>query len=388
LKLQRIKALVGKNLKTVAREPAMLFMVVLFPVVLTLVFGVSFGAIGGNEPTSYQVAVVNMDESSPYQEWFLYFTGNLTATEILKVQTYPTNETAQNDLVQGNIQAVIIVPENFGRSCRSFWEAPNDPTRWANTTLQLYSDSGLGLATAAIPPIVQQVLAKTIGVQQATSYGPVLVSSPSLIEASRFTMFDYMAPGMFAFFAIFLIMTVSQSFTVEREKGLLRRINTTPTSPSELMTSEAISNMVLGMIQVAIVFAMSFVVGYRPAVDVASFVMASIVLAIFSLCCVGFGLIAATIAKSSGAATGIAFIFIIPQMMLGTYVSVGMSGLAQQAGKFVPSYYVTDALTSLFLRGAPPASPTILLDIFVTSVYSLAVFLLGILLFRKYGRSV
>jgi hypothetical protein len=53
----------------------------------------------------------------------------------------------------------------------------------------------------------------------------------------------------------------------------------------------------------------------------------------------------------------------------------------------VPSYYVTDALTSLFLRGAPVSSPTILLDLAMVSVISIAALLLGILLFRKYGKT-
>ena len=66
----------------------------------------------------------------------------------------------------------------------------------------------------------------------------------------------------------------------------------------------------------------------------------------------GFGLITATIAKSSGAATGLSFLFVLPQMFLGTFVGASLSGAAQIAGKVVPSYYVTDALTSVFLRGA------------------------------------
>ena len=53
----------------------------------------------------------------------------------------------------------------------------------------------------------------------------------------------------------------------------------------------------------------------------------------------------------------------------------------------MPSYYVTDALTSLFLRGAPVSSPTILLDIAVVSAVSITTLLVGILLFRKYGKS-
>jgi len=64
-----------------------------------------------------------------------------------------------------------------------------------------------------------------------------------------------------------------------------------------------------------------------------------------------------------------------------------MSPTAIAAGKFVPSYYVTDALTSLFLRGAPISSPTILLDLTVVSICSVIVLLLGIILFRKYGKT-
>jgi len=64
-----------------------------------------------------------------------------------------------------------------------------------------------------------------------------------------------------------------------------------------------------------------------------------------------------------------------------------MSPTAQTAGKFVPSYYVTDALTSLFLRGASISSPTILLDLIVVSVRSIVALLIGIVLFTKYGKA-
>jgi ABC-type multidrug transport system permease subunit len=200
-------------------------------------------------------------------------------------------------------------------------------------------------------------------------------------------MFDYMAPGIFAYAAIFLTMTVAQSFTTDRENGLLRRINTTPTTPAEFMMSQMISNMVTAIIQVALVFAMAYLVGYRPNGGASSFAMAFIIVSLFSLCNVGFGLITATIAKSSGAATGLSFVFIMPQMFLGTFVGFALSPSAQAAGKFVPSYYVTDALTSLFLRGAPLSSPTILLDLLVVSICGVVALLLGILLFRKYGKT-
>ena len=387
MNFQRVFSLVKKDLKKMSRDPAILFMIFLFPVILTLAFGTSFGAIGGSQSTTYHIGVVNMD-SEEYRQWSQYFIGNLTDTEILKIQFYYDNETALADLVQGKIQAALIIPETFGQSCNSFWNAPMDSSLWVNTTVQLYLDSGSMFATQAIPPIIQQLLAATIyGVQPTSAPGPIQIGTPSLVEASRLTMFDGMAPGMFAFAAIFITMMVAESFTIDREKGLLRRINVTPTTPTEFMTSQAISYMIAALIQVALVFGMAYLVGYRPMGTVASFILAFVIVSIYSLCNVGFGLIAATLAKSPGAATGIAFIFIIPQMFLGTFVGFALSPSVQAAGKFVPSYYVTDALTSLFLRGAPISSPTILLDIAAVSIISVIALLSGIVLFRKYGKA-
>jgi ABC-type multidrug transport system permease subunit len=244
------------------------------------------------------------------------------------------------------------------------------------------------LASQAIPPIIQQILIATIYGEQQTSIAlPIQIGSPSLIQVSKLTMFDYMAPGIFAYAGIFLTMTVAQSFATDRENGLLRRINTTPTTATEFMTSQAISNMIAALIQVVLIFVMAYTVGYRPNVSIASFAVAFIIVLVFSLCNVGFGLITATVAKSSGAATGLAFVFIMPQMFLGTFVGMALSSVAQAAGKFVPSYYVTDALTSLFLRGAPVSSPVVLVDLLVVSVTSVAVLLIGILLFKKHGKA-
>jgi len=360
-------------------------MLILFPVIATMAFGLSFGTGESGQPT-YEIGVVNEDLSG--LGWSQYLVGNLSENMILNVQIYSDSSAAQSDLSQGRIQAVLIIPEDFGLSCNSFWDSPMNPNRWTNTTVTLLLDSGSLFATQAIPTIVQQALSMSVyGIQPTSTSGPVSIGSPSLVDVGKQTTFDYFAPGFFAFFAIFLIMTVSQSFTFEREKGLLRRIRTTPTSSSEFMASQAVSNMIIAMLQVAIVFLVATVIGYRPLGDATSFVSAFIILSIFSLCCVGFGLIAATLAKSSGAATGIAFVFIMPLMFLGTFVSVGLSAIAKDAGRFVPSYYVTDALTSLFLRGAPVTSPAILLDISVVTIYSVIVLMLGIILYGKYGKT-
>jgi hypothetical protein len=131
-------------------------------------------------------------------------------------------------------------------------------------------------------------------------------------------------------------------------------------------------------------FAMTYALGFRPEIGIPVYGFAFLMVLVFSVSNVGFGLITATIAKSSGAATGLSFLFLLPQMFLGTFVGASLSGAAQVAGKFVPSYYVTDALTSLFLRGASIASATVLLDFAVVCASCVGILAVGIVLYAKY----
>jgi ABC-type multidrug transport system permease subunit len=388
MNFQRVSALVKKDLKRLIREPSALFMIILFPIMLTLVFGLAFGGIGGNQTATYPIGLVNNNPPNQSLDWTQHFIGNLTSIEILKIRPYPDNATAQGDLIQGKISAIIIIPQDFSQSCDSFQSAPTDPNLWTNTTLQIYVDAGSMFATQAISPIIQQALAATITVQQKMSTSTsIQMSSPSLVQANKTTAFEFMMPGIFAFASIFLTMIVAQSFTLDRDSGMLRRINVTPTAATEFMSSQAISNMIEALIQAAVVFAMAFAVGYRPKGDMSTLALAFVLVLVFSLCNVGFGLITATLAKSPGAATGIAFLFIMPQMFLGTFVGASLSASAQSMSKFIPSYYVTDALTSLFLRGAPLGSPSVLLDLTVTIACSTAVLMIGVVLFKRYGKA-
>jgi ABC-2 type transport system permease protein len=380
VKRQRVIALTKKEMKKTIREPAVLFMIFLFPIIFVFAFGAAFS--GGEQPT-YKIGTVNNDQGNSVNASQTLLTA-MSDTKILNLQTYAENSTAQNDLAQGSIQAVIIIPSDFSQSFSTYQAAPNDPTAWRNVTIALYIDKGSLVATQAIPPIIQQILTSLIGQNQQAPASPFQLEIASLVDVKVPSAFDFMAPGMFTFASIFLIMMVSQSFTQDRENGMMKRIRITPTTPTEFMTSQVVSYMIIALAQAALLFAMMYVMGFRPTVGLSTYAFTFILVLLFSLSNVGFGLITATLAKTSGAATGIAFLFLLPQLFLGTFVGASLSSGAQIAGKFVPSYYVTDALTSLFLRGAAITSPTVLLDTAAVSVSCIAILAVGIILYGKY----
>jgi len=380
MKLQRVIALTKKEMKKTVREPAVLFMIFLFPIIFVFAFGSAFG--GGEQPT-YNIGVVNTDQGTPGNASQTLLAA-MSSTKILNLQTYAENSTAQNDLAQGSIQAIMIIPNDFSQSFASYQAAPNDPDIWKNVTITLYLDKGSLIATQAIPPIIQQILLSMTGQSQQAPMSPFRLEIASLVEVKVPSTLDFFAPGMFTFASIFLIMMVAGSFTQDRENGMMKRIRITPTTPTEFMTSQVVAYMIIALIQAALVFAMTYVMGFRPQVGIPIYAFAFVLVLLFSLSNIGFGLITATIAKTSGAATGISFLFLLPQLFLGTFVGATLSSAAQIAGKFVPSYYVTDALTSLFLRGAAITSTIVLLDTTIVIVFCGAILAIGIILYGKY----
>ena len=373
-----------KDLKKTHREPAVLFLLILFPVMLTMVFGLAFGGIGGGTTTSFDVGLLNLDVTSSQAEWTSAFVDNLTESDVFVVYDYDDNATGQSALLQGNLDAFIIIPEGFGDSVASYYESPVDPSAWTNTTIGLYVDSGSLMAVSAVPPLVQEVLMKTIFGSDAMAIGlPIEIGSPALVESSTFTQWDFMAPGIFAFAAIFLTMIVATSMTYERDEGLLKRLRTTPVSSADYMISQTLTYMIIAVIQVALVLASSFVIGYRPATGQAGIAFTFVIALAFSLVAVGFGLIAASISKSAEVSTGVSFIFIMPQMFFGTFMPLG--GATEIIAKFMPSKYITDAVTTLFLRGAPITTPVIWFDLAIVSVVGVLLVALGIYLFERLG---
>ena len=145
-------------------------------------------------------------------------------------------------------------------------------------------------------------------------------------------------PGLIVYAVIFVIMTIAQSFSTERQEGLLIRLNTTPMTSGEFMGSQIITHMLISIVQVVVVFALAFLSGFRPDSGIKGIFLAFPVIAIFSLSSVGLGLITATVSKTPEAATGISFVFILPQMFFGTFVPI--TNTTRQIATVIPSYYV------------------------------------------------
>ena len=313
MKFQRIQAIIKKELTRIVKDPAILFILVIFPIVLTLAFGFSFGQIGSTTEETYAVTLINEDNSGEFSEWAEHFQGNLSEREILTITLSTDQSAAEQDLLEGKISALITIPNGFGEAIDSYWQHPTDPSLWTNISVNISYDSGSLIVSQLLPSVFQQALIETIFGDISGSLELPVCLDASLVASEQLTMFDYMVPGLFAFATIFLTMTVAQSITQEKELGLLKRMQLTPITSGELVLGLTIANVLAALVQIGVISLMAIVLGYNIK---GGLLFAFLLMAIFSITNVGFGLITGAVSKNAGMATGISFIFIILMFLI------------------------------------------------------------------------
>jgi len=108
MNMQRIRALTVKELLRVLREPANLFMIIMLPLVMTLVFGIAFGGIGGGGDVQYGVAILDQDASS----WSGELVSGLNGSCVLVPQYYEDDVSGQDACIEpGKGQCSPCYPE-------------------------------------------------------------------------------------------------------------------------------------------------------------------------------------------------------------------------------------------------------------------------------------
>jgi ABC-2 type transport system permease protein len=193
--------------------------------------------------------------------------------------------------------------------------------------------------------------------------------------------FEFLVPGTMGYAVIYMVMMIAMALCAYREAGLLKRLQTTPTSPSEYLGSLIIAFMFIAVVQALIVLLLSVILGFRPQGGLPGLLLACVFLALLAITSVGLGLIVATIAKNSGAASGLSMIFVVPMMVFGTFLAV-FNDMTRTIARFTPNYYSTDSLILIF-NGASLSDPVIWQNLLILAIISLVAVVAGIQLFKR-----
>ena len=200
------------------------------------------------------------------------------------------------------------------------------------------------------------------------------------------THFEYLLPGVMGYAVIYMGMMVALALVEYRQAGLIKRVSTTPVSPTAYLGSHIIANAIIATLQGFIVLLVARLTGYIPQGGLPGLLLSGLFLALLGVSAVGLGMITASVSKTTGAAGGLATIYIVPMMMFGALLAV-FNEATLAIAKFMPNFYLSEPLM-IILQGGDLSHPLVWKDLLILAVISVVLAVAGIQIFSRTAKRI
>jgi len=323
------------NTKRFFRDKLAIFFVIIFPLIFLFVFGGIFGSSGGG---SFSVGLVNNSDSQFSGE----FVTRLEDDDFFEVTKFDMREDASDQLQRGQIEALIILPQEFGDRA----QGKDYPSGQAQVVYTQNNEQAGQTLTSVLMGIFEGVNAEFVEVAR-----PFTVTAETSNEQGL-SSFDYTFSGLLGFSIIGLgIFGPVNVFPELKKQGILRRFHSTPLTVSQFFVANVISQMAAGLVSVAVMFGVALTIfDLRIAgniLELTVFILLGIAMIY------GIGLAIGGWAKNERQAAPLSNIVVFPMMFLsGTFFPrFLMPDWLQTVSSFLPLTPVIDGIRLILTEG-------------------------------------
>ena len=248
---------------------------------------------GDNDPI--EIGIVNNSKSNLSQQ----FVDQLTSNNLFNI-IQGSEETLRNELVNGDLMIVLIIPS-----------AMDDKVKSSN--IKLLVDKSQTQFIQTIEPILNQSLLSIE--REITGRASMFNLVIEDVKSRTLSYIDFLLPGIMAFMLMNLSIAGSGFNVVEfRRRGILKRLFVTPIKPIDFVLAIVIARMVIVLGQLSIIF--GFALAILDANIVGSVVSLYFVIMLSVLMFLTLGFSIGSLAKTQESVGVLATIFIYPQLVL------------------------------------------------------------------------
>jgi ABC-2 type transport system permease protein len=347
--MSRMIALALKDLRILFRNKGRIFFTFIWPIVVTVLFGLAFG--GGNDPQSKpRLAIVDEDNTDGSRAFITSLEDSFELTPMHRGD-------AENAVRRGERTGYLVLTPGFGVAAeRMFYGEPKqvvlgvDPARQAEAGMiegllmkhaaedlqHLFTDpnassrmvdKALGEMKDAPPDQVAPVqrflgelkafvsTPQSQAVSQQAQWQPLKVVKEDVARqrSGPDNAFDITFPQGVIWGLIGCMMTFGISLVTERTRGTFVRLQMAPLTRSQILGGKALACfMAIAIVQV-VLFAIAWNFGVRPT-SIPKLVLA---LASAAMCFVGFMMLIAGMGRTEETAAGAAWAVLMPLAMFG-----------------------------------------------------------------------
>lgn len=290
------------DIRRLFRDKVAIFFVFAFPLIFLFIFGNLFG---GSGDISFKVGLINESPSQFSRE----FTDQIKQNKVFEVDQEVTSlDRAREKMNRSEIDATIILPKEFG-------EVKNN--QFPSGEAKVLYDQNNEQAGRTLSSIMEGIF-KDINGELIPAETPFTVKAESTATAGL-TSFDYTFAGLLGFAVLSLgIFGPTTVFPRLKQRGVLRRYNTTTLKVWQYFFGNVLSTAMVGLMSVGLMFIVALTVfDLNMRGDYFSFITL-VVLGVIVL--FGIGLAVGGWAKNENQAAPLANLLTFPMMFLsGTF---------------------------------------------------------------------
>ena len=351
------------SLKSFYRAKPAMFFTIAFPILLILVFGALFM---NQDNMSFDLYVQDLDHTDSSEQ--LVKTLELEGKfKVIRIE--PAVNAAQYTRDYKS-SLVLTIPKGYEGSFLQR-TALNDPD--ASVTLTYLYDLSSSLVFIKIQ-ILNSVFS---GINQKMSGEPPFIrSAETSMLAGKYRFIEFFVPGIIAMSVMILSLFGTVHLNTElRQKGVIRKLSTTPITRTDWILSNILYQFILAVLSTTAMLLVSYAV-FSVSLQINAWLPVFMLLDVFAF--VGIGMIITHFTKEAESAAAAANAISFPMMFLsGSFFPLEMMpGFMQTVARILPLYYVNEGLRASMIFGDHMAA---LRHSAIIGVFAAVVFILGII---------
>jgi len=340
-RIVRIRALVFKESLQIIRDPSSLAIAIILPILLLLIFGYGVSLDARQVP----IAVVQ-DSRTPASEGFV---AGLRHSPWFTPEFYPDIHTAVAALKRQDVEGILWLRENFGRSINSF------RNHAVHVVVNGVDDNTARLVEGYLTNTWQTwILQRNLRGRQL-SFQPVGLDVRLWFNPDSRSR-DFLVPGLIAVIMTLIgALLTSMVIAREWERGTLESLFSTPVTIGEILISKFVPYFVLGMMGMGLSVIMGHYLFEVPLRGTMTTLL--VTSALFLTTALGMGLVISTVSKNQFVAGQIAIVFtFLPAFILSGFIFDihSMPLFIRVITHIIPASYFVTILQSVFLAGDIP----------------------------------
>ena len=326
------------QLRLFARNRQVLFWTLAFPIFFMTMLG-SF--LGKGDTTSLSVVVIDQDQSAASSTLLT----SMKQVSVLRIEQTENREDALKRLKNGDLQLVVTVPKGYEAAINA--KSASLP----GSKLQVSYDETSQVTNQIGLPLLSQIADEVS--KQLVGYTPIVSIESKGVQSLNLKYIDFLGPGIVAMMIMNSNLNgVAGQIASWRERGILRRMQSTPLQPRSFIASQITARLLLNGVQAILVLLIGNLI-FGTQVN-GSWLLLLMFVVLGTLTFMSIGFIIAALAKTPESAGPIAGFISFPLLFLGGvfFPIKNMPDWLQPAVNTLPIAHLSTALRQVMNVGA------------------------------------